>query len=106
MPGRGAAAGAWVPLRPAGHRSHPAATLPHSAGGYTKFHGDEMTHLRPIALLCLVCTVVGFSMLNAGASPARAHGLRAGTAPFPYRISGVKKVAQLIGPTPKSPYAP
>ena len=65
-----------------------------------------MTHLRPIALLCLVCTVVGFSLLNAGASPARARGMRAGTAQFPYRVSGVTKVAQLIGPTPKSPYAP
>ncbi len=65
-----------------------------------------MTHLRPMLLLCLICAVVGFSTLNNGASPARARGLRADTPQFPYRVSGVKKVAQLIGPTPKSPYAP
>ena len=65
-----------------------------------------MTHVRPIFLLCLICNVVGFSLLNSSASPVRARGLRAAAPHFPYRVSGVKKVAQLIGPTPKSPYAP
>jgi hypothetical protein len=56
--------------------------------------------------LCLLIAVIGFSVLNSSVRPVRARSLRADAPQFPYRVSGVKKVAQLIGPTPKSPFAP
>jgi hypothetical protein len=65
-----------------------------------------MTRLRSMYFLCLLIAVIGFSVLNSGVSPVRARSLRADAPQFPYRVSGVKKVAQLIGPTPKSPFAP
>jgi hypothetical protein len=42
----------------------------------------------------------------AGASLARASEARSAAAPFPYTVGSVTRVAQLIGPTPKSPAAP
>lgn len=65
-----------------------------------------MTRLRPVFLLFLLCAVAGGGILAGSASSARARDPRSDAPQFPYRVSGVMKVAQLIGPTPKSPAAP
>jgi hypothetical protein len=82
--------------------SDPLGTTPHAQRARNSGSGPSgqfaNLHRIGLGLLAAGCLAVGCL------TPARARG-GAAEPPFPYRVSGISQVAQLVGPTPNSPIA-
>ena len=65
-----------------------------------------MIRMRFALIFSLLAMLIGSEVVVDRVHSARAGDVRASAPQFPYRVSGVKKVIQLIGPSAKSPAAP